>query len=143
MTAHILVVEDSPSDARLIQEAFREVDPQADVNLVRDGQEALDFMLQAGQYASARRPDLVLLDLNLPRKSGTEVLKEIKSSDDLKEIPVVVLTSSYAREDVRGAYASQANGYVTKPSGLDEFFAAIRNIHQFWLKTAELPRRAR
>ncbi len=143
MTAHILLVEDSPSDARLIQEAFREVDPQADLNLVRDGQEALDFVLRAGKYASAHRPDLVLLDLNLPRKSGTEVLKEIKSNEDLKEIPVVVLTSSYAREDVRGAYASQANGYVTKPCGLDEFFAAIRNIHRFWLQTAELPGRIR
>lgn len=141
MIAHILVVEDSPSDARLIGEAFRDLDSEAQLHFVENGEEALDFILRRGKYQTARRPDLVLLDLNLPRKSGAEVLDELKNDRLLKEIPVIVLTSSNAREDVTRAYASQANGYVTKPGGLDEFNSAIRSIYSFWLNTAELPTR--
>ena len=143
MIANILVVEDSPSDARLVREAFRELDSEAELHLVEDGEQALDFVLRRGKFESALRPDLVLLDLNLPRKSGTEVLQELKNHRLLRGIPVIVLTSSNAREDVSLAYHYHANGYVTKPSGLEEFFAAIRNIYLFWLHTAELPTRIR
>jgi two-component system, chemotaxis family, response regulator Rcp1 len=127
---HILLVEDSPSDARLIREALHETALDVQITVARDGVEALDYLLRSGK-TSQGRPDLIVLDLNLPRKNGREVLAEIKSSSELKQIPVVVMTSSTAEEDVAGAYSLNANCYVVKPHELREYVRVIRAIEEF------------
>lgn len=135
----ILIVEDNPGDVRLIQEAFQETGRAHEAAVARDGVEALDYLFQRGEFGGARRPDLILLDLNLPKKGGREVLEEIKGDGELMHIPVVVFSSSSAPADVTGAYKLYANCYVTKPADLDELFKVISWIEKFWLGTATLP----
>jgi chemotaxis family two-component system response regulator Rcp1 len=135
----ILLVEDNPGDVRLIQEALRDGKVWNNPHVVTDGEAALDFVYRRGPFADAVRPDMVLLDLNLPRKDGREVLAVIKSDPDLKRIPVVVLTTSKEEEDVLRAYNLAANCYVTKPVEFDEFMKVIRAIEDFWLTIVALP----
>jgi two-component system, chemotaxis family, response regulator Rcp1 len=137
----ILLVEDNEGDARLTLEAFKEGKVMNNLTVVRDGVEALAYLRHEGQYAGATQPDLILLDLNLPRKDGREVLAEIKDDEHLKRIPVVVLTTSGAQEDVAKAYGSHANCYVTKPVDLDQFLRVIQSIETFWLSLVKLPER--
>ena len=136
----ILLVEDNPGDARLTLEAFKEGKVLNNIRVVRDGVEALAYLRRQGpDYADAVQPDLVLLDLNLPKKDGREVLAEIKADERLKKIPVVVLTTSAAEEDVEKAYGSHANCYITKPVDLDRFLAVVHSIDNFWLSLVKLP----
>ena len=140
---HILLVEDNPADAFLTQEALGQ-EPFSNgkkVTVVMDGQEALAFLRREGQYAGVRRPDLILLDLNLPKTDGRTVLAEIKHDPRLKHIPVVVFTSSADPHDVLQSYALYANCYVIKPLDLDNFFQVVRNVVNFWALTASLPSR--
>ncbi len=139
----ILLVEDSPADVRLTQEALKEAKVLNELHVVHDGMEALTFLRKQGKYASAPDPDLILLDLNLPRKDGREVLAEIKEDDGLKRIPVVVITTSGAEEDVVRSYSLHANAYVTKPVDLKQFLEVIRSIERFWLAVVTLPPSAR
>ena len=136
----ILLVEDSPADVRLTQEAFREGKIDANLHVVKDGVEAMAFLRRKVPYTDAVRPDLILLDLNLPRKNGREVLAEIKADEDLKTIPVVILTTSSAEADISESYLLHANCYVVKPVDLDEFNRAMLTIDRFWMKCASLPR---
>lgn len=138
----VLLVEDNPGDVRLTQEAFRQGDVDCTLHVVDDGVEALDFCYQRGEYADAPRPDIVLLDLNLPRKDGREVLAALEEDPDLSRIPVVVLTSSAARADVRESYDQSANAYLTKPVDPEEFIRTIDAFTEFWLSTARLPSQA-
>ena len=138
-TIEILLVEDNPGDARLTREAFHEGRLLNNLSVVTDGVEALAYLRQEGKYANSTRPDLVLLDLNLPKKDGREVLAEIKADDHLKMIPVVVLTTSTAKEDVTTAYGSHANCYITKPVDLDQFLRVAQSIENFWLTLVRLP----
>jgi CheY-like chemotaxis protein len=135
----ILMVEDNPADARLAVEAMKEAKIGNHMTVVADGEEALDFLRRRGRYANAPTPDLVLLDLNLPRKDGREVLAEIKSDPRLKRIPVVVLTTSRAEADVLKAYDLHANCFITKPVEADELLGIVRTIDQFWLSVVKLP----
>ena len=136
----ILMVEDNPGDVRLAQEALAEGKIHNSLYVVRDGVEAMDFLKQRNGYADAPRPDIILLDLNLPKKSGMEVLQEVKGDDSLKSIPVVVLTSSESQEDVARSYGLHANCYVTKPVDLDQFLLVVRTLEEFWLSIVKLPR---
>ena len=135
----ILLVEDNPGDVRLIKEAFREGKVLNILHVVEDGVEAMAFLRRENTYAQAPRPGLILLDLNLPRKDGREVLAEIKGDENLKRIPVVILTSSKSEEDVFRTYNLHANAYVAKPMGLNEFMATVRSIEDFWLAIVKLP----
>lgn len=135
----ILLVEDNPGDARLTREAFKEGKLLNNLTVIGDGVEALAYLRQQGAYANSIRPQLILLDLNLPKKDGREVLAEIKTDEDLKRIPVVVLTTSAAQEDVKRAYGSHANCYITKPVDLDQFLRAVHSIESFWLSLVKLP----
>jgi chemotaxis family two-component system response regulator Rcp1 len=135
----ILLVEDSPADVLLTREAFEQNKILNTLYVAEDGIEAMDFLYKRGTYASAPRPDLILLDLNLPRKNGREVLAEIKADPDLKKIPIVVLTTSGAEEDVLRAYDLNANCYVVKPVGFDNFMEAIQSIRHFWFSIVTLP----
>lgn len=135
----ILMVEDNPGDARLTLEAFKEGNVKTKVHVARDGVEALDFVRRVGAFSDAPRPDLILLDLNLPRKNGRDVLAEIKAEFDLRTIPVVILTTSEAKEDIDACYALCASCYVTKPVNFDEFMALIRLVDAFWLNAVTLP----
>jgi two-component system, chemotaxis family, response regulator Rcp1 len=135
----ILLVEDNPGDVRLAVEALRDAKVNNNLNTVMDGEEALAFLRRQDQYANAPRPDLVLLDLNLPRKSGREVLREVKEDPNLRRIPVVILTTSEAEEDILKAYNYNANCYVTKPVDLDQFIKVVRSIEDFWLTIVKLP----
>src|SRR5215813_11833836 len=136
----ILLVEDNPADAFLTQEALsQEKIPDSDLSVVIDGQEALSFLRQGGKYAGVRRPDLILLDLNLPKKDGYTVLAEIKGDPLLKHIPVVVFTSSTAPRDILQAYALYANCYVSKPLDLENFFRVVQSVVKFWSVIASLP----
>jgi CheY-like chemotaxis protein len=137
----VLLVEDDPGDVLLIREAFEDNKVANRLHVVADGVEALEFMRQQGQYADAPRPDLVLLDLNLPRKDGREVLAEVKRDDGLRTIPVVVLTTSQAEEDVLRSYDLHANAYVTKPVDFDRFIGVVRQIDQFFVSVVKLPSR--
>ena len=137
----ILLVEDNAGDARLTLEAFKEGRVLNNLTIIKDGVEALAFLRQQGQYAKAKPPDLILLDLNLPKKSGREVLAEIKADEDLKRIPVVVLTTSAAHEDVARAYGNHANCYITKPVDLEQFLRVVHSIESFWLSLVTLPSR--
>jgi CheY-like chemotaxis protein len=135
----ILLVEDSPDDIMLTTEALREGKVRNRVNVVEDGVEAMDFLRRQGKYRSAPRPDLILLDLNLPRKSGHEVLAEIKQDPDLKRIPVVILTCSPDEKHVLEAYNHHANCYVVKPVDLDQFMGVVKKIEDFWVTVVKLP----
>ncbi|HEX6068321.1 MAG TPA: response regulator [Longimicrobiaceae bacterium] len=135
----ILLVEDNPGDVRLTREALREGKVRNNLYVASDGVEALAFLRREGQYADAVRPDLVLLDLNLPRKDGREVLEEIKADPALRYIPVVVLTSSQAEQDILRAYDLHANCYVSKPVDLDQFIHVVRSIEDFWFTIVKLP----
>ncbi len=135
----ILLVEDNPGDVRLTTEAFKDGKVHNNLNVVGDGVEALAFLRKEGKYASAVRPDLVLLDLNLPRKDGRQVLEEIKADPKLRRIPVVILTTSQAEEDILKAYNYNANCYINKPIGFDEFMKVVQSIENFWLTIVKLP----
>ena len=135
----ILLVEDNPGDVRLTQEAFREAKLWNRLQVVDNGMNALAYLRQEGQFSSAKRPDLVLLDLNLPGMDGKKVLTEIKSDNDLKKIPVLILTSSDAEEDINKTYECYANCYLQKPSDLDQFINIIKIIKDFWFSIAKLP----
>jgi two-component system response regulator len=136
---HILLVEDSPGDVNLTREALLEARVANTLAVARDGEEALDYVHQRGQFVDALRPDLILLDLNLPRVNGREVLSELKAAPELSRIPIVVLTSSGAEEDIVRSYDLHANAYVTKPVGFESFFHALKQIHGFWLEIVRLP----
>jgi chemotaxis family two-component system response regulator Rcp1 len=136
----ILLVEDSPGDVRLTREALRDAKVGNNLHVVRDGVEALAFLRrEAPRFAECPRPDLILLDLNLPRKSGHEVLEEIKADQALRRIPVVILTTSQAEQDVLRTYDLHANCYITKPVDLDQFIAVVQSIEDFWLTIVRLP----
>ena len=129
----VLLVEDSPGDVRLTQEAFKDAKVHVNLHVATDGVAAMDFLARQGEYANAPRPDLILLDLNLPKKDGREVLEEIKGSPVLKSIPVVILTTSAAEADILRSYQLRANCCITKPVGLDGFLKVVRSIDSFWL----------
>lgn len=135
----ILLVEDNPGDVRLAQEALKESKVRNKLYVVEDGVEAMAFLRRQGEYAGAPHPDLILLDLNLPRKSGREVLAEVKTDDDLKHIPIVVLTVSRAEEDVLKCYNHHANCYITKPLDFSQFMEVTKSIEEFWLTIVRLP----
>lgn len=132
-------MEDSPGDARLTLEGFKEARVRNSMHVARDGVEAMAFLRKEGKYADMPRPDLILLDLNMPRKDGREVLAEIKGDEDLKTIPVVILTTSAAESDILRSYGLHANSYITKPVDLEQFMMAVRSIEEFWLTIVRLP----
>jgi CheY-like chemotaxis protein len=136
----ILLVEDNPGDVRLTREALRDARVRNNLHVVRDGAEALEFLRRSGAHVAAPLPDLILLDLNLPRKNGREVLAEIKGDDRLRHIPVVILTTSQAEQDVLASYRLRANAYVTKPVELDQFLKVVASIEEFWLEIVKLSR---
>ncbi|MGD8926550.1 MAG: response regulator [Thioalkalispiraceae bacterium] len=135
----ILLVEDNPGDVRLTKEALKEAKVRNQLSVVEDGVAAMDYLHRKDEYADAERPDLILLDLNLPKKDGREVLEEIKQDDKLKRIPIVVLTTSHAEEDILRTYNLHANCYVTKPVDLDQFINIVKSIEDFWLTIVRLP----
>lgn len=142
MPIDILLVEDNPGDVLLTQEAFKEGHYSPRLSIAEDGEEALEFLRRQGRFANAPRPDLILLDLNLPKKDGRELLAEIKQDPALREIPVLILTTSEADQDIRRAYKLHANCYLTKPLDMDTFLRKIRSIEEFWLDVVRLPSRA-
>ncbi|MBV8087231.1 MAG: response regulator [Chloroflexi bacterium] len=135
----ILLVEDSPSDVDLTREALEDAKVRNTLHVAEDGVEALEFLRGVGRHTGAPRPDLILLDLNLPKKDGREVLAEIKADPDLKSIPVVILTTSEAEQDILRTYALHANCYITKPVDLEQFITVVRSIENFWLVVVKLP----
>ena len=135
----ILLVEDNPGDVRLTKEALKEGKVYSNLHWAKDGVEALEFLRRQGKFADAPRPDIILLDLNLPKKDGREVLSEIKNDENLKRIPVVILTTSKAEEDVLRSYQLHANCYVTKPVDLEKFIGVVESIDKFWLTVVTLP----
>ncbi len=135
----ILLVEDNPGDARLAIEALKDTKIKNQLHVVSDGEEASDFLYHKGKYHDAPRPDLILLDLNLPKKDGRELLAEIKNDPSLKRIPVVILTTSKAEEDIIKTYNLNANCYITKPLDLDQFMKVVHSIEEFWLTIVTLP----
>lgn len=136
---NILLVEDSRADARLILEVFKEEEVNATINVVRDGEEAMDFLLKRVPYADATAPNLILLDLNLPKKDGREVLAEIKQNADLDGIPIIILTTSQSEDDVAKCYKLQASCFVTKPIDLEKFVEVIRSLDEFWFSAVKFP----
>ena len=142
-TPDVLLVEDDPGDARLTLEALGECEVRANLHVVEDGETAISYLHKKDKYVKANRPDLILLDLNLPRMDGHQVLNKVKNDANLCEIPVVILTTSQSPDDIAHAYGLHANCYVTKPMDLDGFSAAVRSVVRFWLKTVELPPEAR
>ena len=135
----ILVVEDNPGDALLIREVLKSNKIYNTLNIVKDGEEAMDFLYRKGKFAEAPQPDLILLDLNLPKMDGRQVLAKIKSDDKLKQIPVVIMTMSQAEEDILKSYKLHANCYVTKPINLDQFVKVVESIEDFWFSLVKLP----
>jgi len=135
----ILIVEDNPADARLVREVMRDSKILNEIHWVPDGVEALAFLHRQGKYAGAPRPSLMFLDLNMPRKDGREVLREVKADPELRRIPVVVMTSSQTEEDIARAYDQHANCYVRKPIDFDQFHQVIKTLENFWFSTVELP----
>ena len=138
--AEVLLVEDSPGDVRLTREALKEGKVRNNLSVVNDGVEAMEFLRRQGKYAEAPRPDIVLLDLNMPRKDGREVLAEMKSDESLKRIPVVILTTSEAEQDILKTYDLHANCYLTKPVDLEQFISIVKSVEDFWLTIVQLPR---
>jgi two-component system, chemotaxis family, response regulator Rcp1 len=139
----VLLVEDSPGDVRLTREAFKDAKMLINLHVASDGAEAMAFLGRKGEHANAPRPDLILLDLNLPKKDGREVLAELKESPLLKSIPVVILTTSTAETDIEGSYQHHANCYITKPVDLEGFLKVVKSIDSFWLSVVQLPRKTR
>ncbi len=137
--ADFLLVEDNPGDVRLTQEALKSHKVKNNLHVVTDGKEAMDFLRRQGKYKDAPRPDIILLDLNLPKKDGREVLAEIKSDSNLKTIPVVIISSSEAEQDIIKSYDLNANCYVTKPVDLDQFIKVVQSINDFWITIVRLP----
>lgn len=135
----ILLIEDNPADARLTMEALRDANVKNNLHVMTDGVEAMSFLRREGKYSDAVRPDLILLDLNLPKKNGHEVLLEIKADESLLRIPVVMLTTSSAEKDILAAYDRHVNAYVTKPIDLNDFFTAVKGLEDFWLSIVRLP----
>ena len=135
----VLLVEDSPGDVRLTREAFKDAKVHINLNVASDGAEAMAFLGREGKHANAPRPDLILLDLNLPKKDGREVLAELKESPALKCIPVVILTTSASAADIQGSYQHHANCYITKPVDLEGFLKVVKSIDSFWLSVVRLP----
>jgi CheY-like chemotaxis protein len=135
----ILLVEDSEGDARLVREALKEGKVKNNLFIVRNGVEAMDFLHKKNKYNDMPRPDLILLDLNLPRKDGREVLNEIKNNDDFKRIPVVILTTSSAETDILNTYNLHANCYIVKPLDMNQFIRVVKSIENFWLTVVKLP----
>ncbi len=135
----ILLVEDSPSDVRLTVEALKDAKMRNHLSVVSDGVEAVAFLKKAGKYADSPRPDLIFLDLNLPKKDGREVLREIKQDENIKAIPVVVITTSKSDEDILKSYNLHANCYITKPIDLEQFLIVVKAIESFWLTIVKLP----
>ncbi|EON76858.1 Two-component system response regulator [Lunatimonas lonarensis] len=138
--AHILLVEDNEGDIILTLEAFEESKILTDVSVVKNGKEALDFLYKRGDYTEVERPDLILLDINLPILNGHEVLQEIKQDDVLRAIPVIMLTTSSNPKDIKTAYSNYTNSYVTKPISMEDFMKAILQIEEFWLQLCKLPK---
>ena len=138
----VLLVEDSPGDVRLTREAFKDAKVHLNLNVASDGAEAMDFLNREGKHPHAPRPDLILLDLNLPKKDGREVLEEVKESPTLKSIPVVILTTSASDADILRSYRLHANCYITKPVSLDGFLQVVKSIDDFWLTVVKLPSEA-
>jgi two-component system, chemotaxis family, response regulator Rcp1 len=136
----ILLVEDNPGDVRLTVEALKGSKVSNNLSIVRDGAAAMDFLHQEDMYADAKRPDVILLDLNLPKKDGREVLAEIKADENLKTIPVVIMTTSEAEQDILNTYKLYANCYITKPVNLDQFIQVVRSIEEFWFTIVKLPK---
>jgi chemotaxis family two-component system response regulator Rcp1 len=136
----VLLVEDNPGDVRLTQEAFKDGRMLVNLNVASDGAEALEYLYRKGKFTNAERPDLILLDLNLPKKNGREVLTEIKADPDLRRVPVIVMTTSKAEQDIYKAYNLNANCYISKPVELDEFLNVVRSIEDFWLTIVTLPK---
>lgn len=139
---HILLVEDNPGDIRLTKEVLKEGKIDNHLDVVMDGEEAMDFLHKTGKHKDATTPDLILLDLNLPKKNGREVLAEIKADKVLMLIPVIVLTTSEAEQDIVNMYANHANCYITKPVDFHQFINVIRSIEDFWLSIVKLPRKS-
>lgn len=137
--ANFLLVEDNPGDVRLTQEALKSHKVQNNLHVVTDGEEAMAFLRKQGKYKDVPRPDIILLDLNLPKKDGREVLAEIKSEPSLKTIPVVIISSSEAEQDIIKSYDLNANCYVTKPVNFDQFIKVVQSINDFWLTIVKLP----
>lgn len=137
----ILVVDDDPGDVLMIEEALEDSDVDKVIDVVSDGQEAMEFLRREGRHTEARRPDVILLDLNMPRMDGRQVLGEVKGDEDLRTIPIVVLTTSNADTDIVGSYTLQANAYVTKPIDLDDFNDVVRRIDEFFGRVVVLPKR--
>ena len=135
----ILLVEDNPGDVRLAQEALKESKVRNQLHIVNDGMAATDFLFKRNDYKDAPRPDLIILDLNLPKKDGREVLAEIKADENLKRIPIVIFTTSKAEEDILKTYNLHANCYITKPLNFDKFMEVIKSIEDFWLTIVKLP----
>ena len=135
----VLLIEDNPGDVRLTIEGLKESKVRNNLHIARDGVEAMAFLRREGRHSGAPRPDIILLDLNLPKKDGREVLHEIKNDDKLKRIPVVILTTSKAEEDVLKTYNLHANCYVTKPVDLEQFIVVVKSIDMFWLTVVTLP----
>jgi chemotaxis family two-component system response regulator Rcp1 len=135
----ILLVEDNPGDARLCEEALKESKILNNLHIAKDGQEALDFLFKTNGFESVSRPDLIILDLNLPKINGKDVLKKIKEDSSTKKIPVVILTSSKAEEDIVKTYELHANSYITKPLDFEQFVEIVKEINQFWLGIVKLP----
>ncbi|MET8912372.1 response regulator [Micromonospora sp. NPDC004551] len=136
----ILVVDDDPGDVLMIEEALEDSDVEKVIDVVNDGQEAMEFLRREGRHTEARRPDVILLDLNMPRMDGRQVLGEVKRDEDLRTIPIVVLTTSNADTDILGSYTLQANAYVTKPIDLDDFNDVVRRIDEFFGRVVVLPK---
>jgi len=136
----VLLVEDSAGDVRLTREAFKDAKAHINLNVASDGVEAMAFLGREGKHANAPRPDLILLDLNLPKKDGREVLSEVKESAPLKSIPVVILTTSASEADIHESYQHHANCYITKPVDLEGFLKVVKSIDSFWLSVVKLPR---
>lgn len=137
----ILLVEDNEGDARLAMEALKESKIKNSLTILSDGEKATDFLFRRNEFATARRPDLILLDLNLPKKDGKEVLTEIKNDPELRRIPVVILTMSKSEEDIVKSYNLHANCYITKPIDLEKFITVVKSIEDFWLSIVQLPKR--
>jgi chemotaxis family two-component system response regulator Rcp1 len=139
----VLLVEDSPGDVRLTREAFKDAKVHINLHVASDGAEAMAFLGREGENSNAPRPDLILLDLNLPKKDGREVLAELKESPTLKSIPVVILTTSASEADIQGSYQRHANCFITKPVNLEGFLKVVKSIDNFWLSVVKLPHKPR